>query len=389
MIRTHLLLTLFAFVACLTTVAADDSLPGLVKSKPADGIAIETPAGWMVPYETVIPGTDVKFRMIPIPGGEFLMGSPAGEAGRKDDEGPQRKFTVEPFWMGETEITWAEYKVYMELYRHLKEFQTRGIRPVTDANRIDAVTAPTPLYEPDFTYEFGEDPQQPAVTMTQYAAKQYTKWLTAITAQQLRLPTEAEWEFAARAGSAEAYSFGNDASQLGDYAWFKDNTEETGTKKVRQKKPNAFGLYDMHGNAAEWVLDGYAPYKSADTTLNATADWAKTDQPDPRVVRGGSCQFSAEECRSSARLGSDDMAWKEYDPNRPRSPWWYTTDPARGVGFRLLRPLKAVAREEMETYWKIDAEYIQDDVSDRLNEGRGVLGIADKDLPAAVKELSK
>lgn len=389
MFRSLHVLAIVALVTSSSHALAGEESPGLVKTKPSEGISVETSAGWMVPYDMVIPGTDVKFRMIPVPGGEFMMGSPASEVGRKDDEGPQRKFTVEPFWMGETEITWAEYKVYMELYRHLKEFQTRGIRKVTDANRVDAVTAPTPLYEPDFTYEFGEDPQQPAVSMTQYAAKQYTKWLTAICSQQFRLPTEAEWEYAARSGSAAAYSFGDDSSQLGDYAWFKDNTEEGGTKKVRLKKPNAFGLYDMHGNVAEWVLDGYGPYKAADKSLNATADWAPTDKPDPRVVRGGSWQFPAEECRSSSRLGSNDLAWKEYDPNRPRSPWWYTTDPARGVGFRLLRPLKAVAREEMETFWKIDAEDIEFDVSDRLGEGRGVLGIADKELPDAVKGLSK
>jgi hypothetical protein len=81
------------------------------------------------------------------------------------------------------------------------------------------------------------------------------------------------------------------------------------------------------------------------------------------------------------------MAWKEYDPNRPRSPWWFTTDPARGVGFRLVRPLAEVSREAMEDFWKIDSEDIRFDVTDRLNEGRGVLGLVDKDLPAAVRQL--
>ncbi len=286
---------LVAVVACSVSLtrAAEDAPVGFAAEKPADGVAVQTEQGWMVPYEMTIPGTDVKFRMIPVPGGEFTMGSPAGEAGRKEDEGPQRKFVVEPFWMGETEITWAEYKVYMELYRHLKEFQTRGVRAVTDANKVDAVTAPTPLYEPDFTYEYGEDPQQPAVSMTQYAAKQYTKWLSAITSQQFRLPTEAEWEYACRAGSGTAYSFGDDAAQLGEYAWFEGNTEQTGTRQVRQKKPNAFGLYDMHGNVAEWVLDGYAPFKADDKTMNAAADWVKTDNrilASFEVDHGNSCQ---------------------------------------------------------------------------------------------------
>jgi formylglycine-generating enzyme required for sulfatase activity len=371
---------------CLLVPAVASERPGLVADKPADGPAVQTDAGWMVPYDMPIEGTDVAFRMIPIPGGEFVMGSPDSESGRSDDEGPQRTVRVAPFWMAECEVTWAEYKQYMLLYRHLKEFESQRIRLVTDANRVDAVTAPTPLYEPDFTFEYGEDPRQPAVSMTQYSARQYAKWISLMSGLQYRLPTEAEWEYACRAGSQTAYSFGDDPAQLGDYAWFADNSEGTGTKPVRQKLPNAFGLYDMHGNAAEWVMDGYGKYPEADGPLAGT-DWVKTDKPDPRTVRGGSWEFSAAQCRSASRLGSDDEAWKEYDPNRPRSPWWFTTDPARGVGFRLVRPLAEVSRDAMEDFWKIDSEDIRFDVTDRLNEGRGVLGLVDKDLPTAVRQL--
>jgi formylglycine-generating enzyme required for sulfatase activity len=218
--------------------------PGIVAEKPAEGPAVQIRDGWMIPYETTIPGTDVVFRMIPIPGGEFMMGSPDAEQGRNPDEGPQRKFTVAPFWMGECEVTWAEYRLFMQLYRHLKEFQSRGLRLVTDDNRIDAVTAPTPLYEPDFTFEFGDDPKQPAVSMTQYAARQYTKWLSAITTQQYRLPTEAEWEYACRGGTTTRWYFGDDATSLSEHGWFADNSDKAGSKIVRQKKPNPYGLYD-------------------------------------------------------------------------------------------------------------------------------------------------
>lgn len=380
--------SLVCLLLASSMVSADET-PGLSRDKPAEGAAVPTEQGWMIPYVVTIPGTNVTFRMVPIPGGEFLMGSPATETGRRDDEGPQRKILVEPFWMGECEVTWAEYKLYMELYRSLKEFESRRIRKLTDENRIDAITAPTPLYEPDFTFEFGSDPKQPAVSMTQYSAKQYTKWLSAITTQQYRLPTEAEWEYACRAGSATSYSFGDDAGRLGEFGWFAENTNEEGSRVVRQKKPNAFGLYDIHGNVAEWVIDGYSAYAPSDKPLAAAGDWVRTDKPDPRVVRGGSWAFPAEECRSASRLGSDDEAWKEYDPNLPRSPWWYTTDPARGVGFRLLRALKPLPRNEIEDFWKIDAEDIQYDVDDRLNEGRGVSGLADKDLPQAVLDLQK
>lgn len=363
-------------------------MPGVVADKPAEGRAVQHGDKWMVAYDLIIPKTTIKFRMVPIPGGEFLMGSPATEAGRKDDEGPQRRFRVEPFWMAETEVTWEQYKTFMNLYRSFKEFQGRGERVVTDENRIDAITTPTPLYEPDFTFEFGSNPQQPAVTVTQYSAKQYSKWMSLMTGQQFRLPTEAEWEYASRAGTTTAWYFGDDAAALKDHAWFADNSDNSGSKLVRQKKPSPWGLYDIYGNAAEWVLDSHAAYAPGEDILNAATDWVRSDKPYPRIVRGGSWEFSAEECRSASRLGSDDDAWKEYDPNLPNSPWWFTTDPARGVGFRLIRPAKTVSREAMEEFWKIDCEDTQLDVQDRLNEGRGVLGLVDKDLPEAIEKLT-
>ncbi|MCA9036139.1 MAG: formylglycine-generating enzyme family protein, partial [Planctomycetaceae bacterium] len=321
--------------------------------------------------------------------GEFLMGSPSSEEGREDIEGPQRRVAVQPFWMAETEVTWEQYKLFMNLYRSFKEFQSKRQRLVTDENMIDAITAPTPLYEPDFTFEFGDAPQQAAVSMTQYSAKQFTKWISGITGQQYRLPTEAEWEYACRAGTTTRWSFGDDPAMLGEYAWYEENSGEGGTKLVRQKKPNPWGLYDMHGNAAEWVLDSYEEYKTKDGVVDAATDWQRTDQPYPRTVRGGSWEFPAEQCRSASRLGSDDEAWKEYDPNLPLSPWWFTTDPARGVGFRLTRPLKSVDRNTMEQFWMIDSEDTEFDVGDRIREGRGVLGLVDKDLPAAIKSLDE
>lgn len=382
------LVALLSIIICAGFSQADE-FPGIAKDKPAEGMSVKTDQGWMVPYDVTIPGTNVVFRMLPVPGGEFEMGSPEDEPGRKDDEGPGRKVAVEPFWMAECEVKWEEYKLFMQLYRSLKEFEERRIRTVTDANRIDAITAPTPLYEPDFTFEYGEAPRQPAVSMTQYAAKQYTKWLSGITGQQFRLPTEAEWEYACRAGTTTAYSFGDDPAMLDEYGWFNENSNGEGTKEVRQKKPNPWGFYDMHGNVAEWVIDGYASYKPSDKLINAASDWVRTDQPDPRVVRGGTWEFPAADCRSAARLGSDDLEWKAYDPNRPRSPWWFTTDPARGVGFRLFRALRPLDRQAIEEFWKIDSEDIGFDVEDRIRGGRGVLGLVDKDLPQAIIDLEK
>ena len=380
----------FLTCLCLLTIlshATAEDIPGVVKEKPAIGRFVKIDAGYMVPYDITIPGTQVKFRMEPIPGGEFVMGSPNGESGRDELEGPQRKFKVDPFWMARTEVTWGEYKVFMGLYEAFKSFEVKQIRKVTEENEVDAVTAPTKLYEAEFTFEFGEDDQQPAVTITQYSAKQYTKWMSAITGSQFRLPTEAEWEYACRAGSQTAYHFGDDPEKLVDYAWFTGNTDEDGTRKVAQKKPNPWGLFDMHGNAAEWVLDGLAEYQPGDVALNASRDWLSIKDLDPRIVRGGSWEFDANACRSAARLGSDHEAWREYDPNLPKSPWWLTTDPARGIGFRIMRPLKKVSRKDMEVFWKIDNEDTMYDVQDRLTEGRGVRGLVDRTLPAAVKAL--
>ena len=228
--------------------------------------------------------------------------------------------------------------------------------------------------------------------MTQYSAKQYTKWMSGTTGDFYRLPTEAEWEYACRAGTSTAYHFGNDPEKLSEYAWFVNNTEDSGTRKVGLKKPNPWGLFDMHGNAAEWVLDEfvqnhYAKFTGQTVTSRQAIAWPK--KPYPRIVRGGSWEMSAEQCRSAARFGSDNEVWKEYDPNVPLSPWWFTNDPARGVGFRLLRSPRKLTRAEKEKFWRIDNDSIESDVNNRLEEGRGVLGLVDPALPAAVRKLEE
>ena len=132
----------------------------------------------MVPYTATIPGTKIQFEMIPIPGGKFLMGSPEDEEDRRDDEGPQYEVSVEPYWMGKYEVTWLEYKKYMQLDKVFKALNGKGLRKVDTDNEVDAVTAPSSLYDASFTYSAGEADDQPAATMTQFAAKQYTKWLS-------------------------------------------------------------------------------------------------------------------------------------------------------------------------------------------------------------------
>lgn len=364
--------------------------PGLVSQKPESGPFVETKLGFMVPYVARIPGTEVEFEMIPVPGGKFSMGSPAGEEGRMEDEGPTFEVTVNPFWIGKYEVTWAEYRRYMRLHDIFKKFQGAGIRKVADDRGLDVVTAPSSLYDPSFTFQAGTDDRGPAATMTQFAAKQYTKWLSRTSQLFYRLPTEAEWEYACRAGTTTRYSFGDDAEMLDEYAWYEDNSDGN-RHPVGGKKPNPWGLYDMHGNVAEWVLDayadsGYSKFEGQPQTVESA--FQQPVKVYPRVVRGGSFDLAAEDCRSAARLGSEDRDWKEQDPNYPKSPWWYTTEPATGVGFRLIRPLEAPSTlEAQDVFWKADIPDILEDVISRVRqEGRGALGTVDERLPAAILE---
>jgi formylglycine-generating enzyme required for sulfatase activity len=307
----------------------------------------------MKPYTDIIPGTDAKFDMLPIKGGKFMMGSPEGEEGRQADESPQREVEIEPFWMGKCEITWQEY----ELWCLKIEEQVRKLKggEVTDYDKLaDAITKPTNPYT-DMSFGMGKD-GYPAVCMTQLAAKMYCKWLSAKTGRYYRLPTEAEWEYACRAGSKTAYSFGDDASKLDDYAWYLENSDGK-YQKVGKKKPNAWGLHDMHGNVAEWVIDQYSSkgYPPLEGPARKNPLVLATKEYD-RTVRGGSWDDEAPLLRSAARRAST-KDWKQQDPQIPQS-IWYLTD-ASFVGFRLLRPLRMPSADEAKHY-DVDQEQFQE-----------------------------
>lgn len=368
-----------------SAIAENDATLGISETKPENGpfVAIDGgKGGYMVPYTQILERTNVVFEMIPVPGGVATVGSPEAEAGRSEDEGPQFTVQLEPYWVAKTELTWAEYKTFMRSYDIFKKLASEKIRQVDESNRADAITVPTPLYEPSYTYEYGDESKQPAVTMTQYAAKQYTKWLSGLTGVQYRLPTEAEWEHAARAGSQTAYCFGDEPAELEKYAFFAGNSTK-GAAKVGSKAPNAFGLHDMHGNVWEWTIDQYAATNFGDRGGKSFVGLEGTQWPtesDSRTVRGGSWQDSAERVRAAVRMGSVDEEWKERDPNVPLSPWWFTSDPARAVGMRLVRSLVPIQGEQLKKFWEIDAEGIQEDVDARLKEGRGALGLAVPEL---------
>ena len=264
-LASALWLTIFAALAADTDAMAQEAasrpLPlGIVDAKPARGRFVDLGDGtWMVPYrETIADG--LSFQMVPIAGGVATIGSPGNEPGRNDDEGPQVQVTIAPYWIGAMEVSWNEYSMYEATHKIFVE-QSRHRKPddpPIEITRVDAVTAPTQLYEPDFTREFGAD-SHPAVSMTHFGAMQYSKWLTLTTGNQYRLPTEAEWEHACRAGTMTAYSCGEDVTQLSKIARYLLNEGDTieGPLPVGSLEPNAWGLHDMHGNVAEWVIDQY------------------------------------------------------------------------------------------------------------------------------------
>jgi formylglycine-generating enzyme required for sulfatase activity len=310
-----------------------------------------TPESEMKPYTNTISGTRVTFSMVPIPAGEFVMGSSDSEPNRKPDEGPQHKVKISPFWMGQFEVTWNEYELFM--YPD-EEKRTRATVASDSAGDklADAVTHPSKPYV-EMSFGMGKD-GFPAISMTQHAANKYCQWLSAKTGQFYRLPTEAEWEYACRAGTTTTYFFGDDASKLPEYAWFEQNSDFK-YQKIGKKKPNPWGLYDIYGNVVEWVLDQYDPdfYKQCATTSPAIDPWDKATKPYPHSVRGGSWDDEATMCRSAARRGSD-RAWKMQDPQLPKSIWYFSD--AQWVGFRIVRPLKVPAPEQMQKYWTSGVE---------------------------------
>ncbi len=234
----------------LTAKDAATKDANLVLPVPAAVAATESE---MKPYAEPLEHTDLRIEMVPIRGGTFLMGSPASEADRNDDEGPQREVKVSPFWMGKYEITWDQYDAWGEEMDQLRR-KMLSVEPNARDLAVDGVSKPTEPYT-DMSFGMGKG-DYPAICMTQHAARTFCKWLSAKTGRYYRLPTEAEWEYACRAGTTTAYSFGDDPDELEDYAWFFDNSDDT-YQEVGQKKPNPWGLYDMHGNVAEWVLDQY------------------------------------------------------------------------------------------------------------------------------------
>ncbi len=300
-----------------------------------------------------------KIDLIPIPAGKFKIGSDPKSPNHKTDEAPQKEITINPFWMAKHEITWDSYYPYMDSIRGRNkdgslnrdaDMSTSEPPEIREGETlVDAITQPTPAaYVPMHNgMSSGYEKGFPAVGVTHHAGNKYCEWLSAQTGHFYRLPTEAEWEYACRAGTTTEYSFGDDTSKLGEYAWFSANSESA-YHTVGLKKPNPWGLYDMHGNAAELTLDQYLPDAYAKIKDGSTNPWVPAPNRYPTVFRGGHWEANPEMLRSAGR-GHTYPKLKDLDPQIPKSIWYFTN--AFWLGFRIVRPSEVPSVEEMHKAW--------------------------------------
>ncbi|MBK8554365.1 MAG: SUMF1/EgtB/PvdO family nonheme iron enzyme [Lewinellaceae bacterium] len=294
-----------------------------------------------LPSDTVtIPGTSLQFVMCQLPAADFLMGSAATEPGRSDREG-QHQVQLSSFWIASCETTWDAYYCFSNLQKDSDE------STAPEHFQADAVARPSPPYF-DFTYGRGRDGGFPAATMTQQAALRFCQWLSDKTGDFYRLPTEAEWEYACRAGTTTPYSWGDDPEAAVDYAWFYDNSKGS-YQVVGTKKPNAWGLYDMHGNVAEWTLDAYADDYFSRLDTAAFNPVVFPTRKHSRTVKGGSFEDFAEDLRAAARKKSDPR-WQARDPQMPKSKWWNPDSPF--VGFRVVREDISVSKAQRDAFFE-------------------------------------
>jgi formylglycine-generating enzyme required for sulfatase activity len=290
------------------------------------------------PYKVTIPNTTATYGMASIPAGTFEMGSPEGSGAA--DQRPQRKVTLDAFFMMTTEVNWDAYLMFM--------FADQANEKASPDALVDALSRPT---APHLEMSFGRgNGGFPAISMTQHAANKYAQWLSARTGEFYRLPTEAEWEYACKAGGTGVVP----EAQLDEVAWYQKNSPTQaftdGTyHQLGTKKPNAWGLHDMLGNVMEWTTDQYAPYPAG----AATNPWVKPTASYPMAVRGGSWNDPASRLTCTTRVKSD-ATWKERDPQLPTS-IWYMTD-AEWLGFRLVRPAKVPSAEDMYRFWNNGVE---------------------------------
>lgn len=296
-------------------------------------------------FTEYVPETSVSFEMVAIPGGTFNMGSDAEQTYRKTNEGPVRTVWVNGFWMGKAEVSWD---AYLAFFNATASEGRKSLEELQKAADVDAITGPTPPWgAPDQGWGKGS---RPAITMSHFAAITYCQWLSKVTGKKYRLPTEAEWEYACRAGTEGPYFFegrpedfttnrfwnrlfGPDTSTINSYVIYTVNGQGK-TDEPDNVKPNPFGLVNMLGNVSEFCQDWYSPdiYSSVegDLVVNPQGPVTGTEH----VIRGGSFRSDAAELRSASRDFTRTDAWLVTDPQMPKSIWWYSD--CIHVGFRVV-----------------------------------------------------
>jgi formylglycine-generating enzyme required for sulfatase activity len=230
-------------------------------------------------------------RLTLIPPGTFRMGSPESEPGRSKDEGPQHRVEItQPYYVGIYPVTKGQFAAFVREAKYQTEAEIAG----------DTLTWQKPSGSgwPETYVQTDDDP---VVEVSWNDGKKFCEWLSKKESKTYQLLTEAQWEYACRAGTQLAYSFGDDPEDLGSYAWYRGNSESH-THPAGGKTPNPWGLYDMQGNVWEWCQDYYYDaYSGADEK-----DPIKVLQGpiDARVLRGGSWSNDAESCRAACRVGN-------------------------------------------------------------------------------------
>lgn len=293
-----------------------------------------------------IPGTSVSFNMVAVNGGEFKMGSQDNESLRSNDEGPVRDVKVSSFFMGEVEVSWDEFWTF-----YSQTMSEGRLAPETvyanNSSDLDAISGPTPPFgNPGQGWGSGD---RPAITMSHYAALTYCQWLSRETDKKYRLPTEAEWEYACRAGTETPYFFEGDPKRFSDEGlrnriFGADTTHIHGmtvygtnsggkTQEPSFVRPNPFGLKNMAGNVYEYCSDYYAPDAYAQTESGITDPKGPASGTE-YVIRGGSYLSGAADLRSAARASTETEAWLRTDCQQPKSIWWFSD--MKGIGFRVV-----------------------------------------------------
>lgn len=323
------------------TFGATASGPKEIFTEPAKVEALEN-------YTEKIPNSSVSFNMKAIPGGKFMMGSPGDEPFRNEDEGPVREVELSPFFMAEIEVTWDEYMAfYVQTATEGRSTDTEGLRTGMKSE-TDAISGATPPYgQPDQGWGMG---RRPAISYSFHAAQTYCKWLSQVTGKTYRMPTEAEWEYAARGGSQEPYFFpgdpkkfqrtgilskiaGNDTAVINTYVIYKENSANK-TQLPESVSPNPYGLKNMLGNVAEFCSDWYAADAYSQTTGGTVRNPRGPSSGEEHVIRGGYYLSPAGNVRSAARDYTRTADWLFTDPQMPKSIWWYSD--CFYVGFRVV-----------------------------------------------------